>query len=217
MKKIFQNILILVLFVVPVFVQAQTDSLLSNYHIAVFAPLYLDSAFDESGNYRYDKDFPKFLNTGLEFFEGVQLAVDSLQKEGARLEVHVYDTKSAKKTVQQVLNDYEFQNINLIIGYVSPPELRQLAGAALRRNIPFINANFPNDENIRNNKAMVILNATLKTHCEGIYQFLQKNYRTQTIYVIAKDGVLENRLKNYFSDIEKNSRPALLKLKFVTL
>jgi len=27
-------------------------------HIAIFAPLYLDSAFDAAGNYRYDKIFP---------------------------------------------------------------------------------------------------------------------------------------------------------------
>ena len=52
----------------------------SKQKIAVFAPLYLDSAFDATNTYRYDKSFPKFINPGLEFYEGVQLALDSLEQ-----------------------------------------------------------------------------------------------------------------------------------------
>src|SRR5688500_6646239 len=49
--------------------------------VAVFTPLYIDSAFDGS-EYRYDKTFPKFLNPGIEFYQGVQWAIDSLEKKG---------------------------------------------------------------------------------------------------------------------------------------
>jgi hypothetical protein len=52
----------------------------SKQKIAVFVPLYLDSAFDATNSYRYDKNFPKFINPGLEFYEGVQFALDSLTK-----------------------------------------------------------------------------------------------------------------------------------------
>src|ERR1700755_1075600 len=62
--------------------------------VAIFAPLYLDSAFDASGSYRYDKNFPKFINPGLEFYEGVQMALDTLRTEHVSLEVHIYDTRS---------------------------------------------------------------------------------------------------------------------------
>ncbi|HRO71687.1 MAG TPA: hypothetical protein PK951_14955, partial [Chitinophagaceae bacterium] len=69
------------------------DSLPAVKKIAVFAPLYLDSAFDVNNEYRYAKNnFPKFINSGLEFYEGVQLALDSLNQEGVELEVFVYDT-----------------------------------------------------------------------------------------------------------------------------
>jgi hypothetical protein len=198
-------------------VHAQNDSANKVYHIAIFAPLYLDSAFDETGNYRFDKDFPKIFNPGLEFYEGAQLAIDSLQKEGAHFEVSLYDTKSTKKSIGQILQSSEFQSTDLIIGHVSTLELRQLANAALHKNIPFINANFPNDGNITNNQSLVILNSTVKTHCEGIYKYLQRNFATQSIVVFTKKGVLEDRLKGYFLDIEKNTSSVPLKLKFVTL
>ena len=76
---------------------SQADSSIPK--IAVFAPLYLDSAFDNSMNYRYGNNFPKFLNPGLEFYEGLQIAVDSLQKEGIRMDVHVFDTRGANGSV----------------------------------------------------------------------------------------------------------------------
>src|SRR5689334_13710474 len=40
----------------------------SRQTMAIFAPLYLDSAFDASGAYRYDKNFPKWISPGLEFY-----------------------------------------------------------------------------------------------------------------------------------------------------
>src|SRR5215471_17594970 len=75
---------------VPIFSTAQT----TKHKIAILAPLYLDSAFDDQSNYRYDKQFPKFFNPGLEFYEGAQLALDTLAKEGVVLEAFVYDTRS---------------------------------------------------------------------------------------------------------------------------
>jgi len=58
--------------------------------IAIFVPLYLDSAFDATGTYRYDKNFPKFINPGLEFYEGAQMALDTLAKEHVKLDVRIY-------------------------------------------------------------------------------------------------------------------------------
>src|ERR1700744_1708077 len=80
------------------------------HQVAVFLPLYLDSAFDAGGNYRYDKNFPKFINPGLEFYEGAQMALDTLAKEQVKLDVHIYDTRSAKQTLQQMLDDTSLQH-----------------------------------------------------------------------------------------------------------
>ena len=217
MKKLFQNFFFFVLSATSFFAYAQNDSANQAHRIAIFAPLYLDSAFDATINYRFDKTFPKFLNPGLEFYEGAQLAIDSLQKEGVTLDFTLYDTKSSVKTISQILQSSDFQNTELIIGHVSPLELRQLANAALRKNIPFINVNFPNDGNITNNQSLVILNSTLKTHCEAIYKFLQKNYATSPITVFRKKGATEDKLKNYFIDIEKNTSSVPLRLKYITL
>lgn len=189
----------------------------SRYHIAVFLPLYLDSAFDASGVYRFDQNFPKYLNPGLEFYEGLQLAMDSLQKKGIPLDVTVYDTRSTSRTLQQILDDSSFSKMQLIIGHVNLSELRVLANAAKNREIPFINVNFPNDGGVTGNPELVILNSTLRAHCEAIYKFIQRNWATSNIYYIRRTAADDDRLRTYFAEIEKNTASVTLKMKWISV
>jgi hypothetical protein len=196
--------------------QAQADSL-RRHRVAVFAPLYLDSAFDASGNYRYGTSFPKFISPGLEFYEGARLALDTLESQKVALEVHFYDTRSTSQTLAQILESPDFTYTELIIGQVNLSEMRDLARTAAHLNVPFINVSFPNDGGITNNPDFVILNSTLLTHCEGIYRFLQRNYPLADIVVFRKRGAQEDRLQSYFEEIGKNTASVPLKLTFIGL
>jgi hypothetical protein len=192
-----------------------TDS--NHFRIAVFLPLFLDSAYDGTGNYRFDQSFPKYLNPGLEFYEGLQLAMDSLHKRGADLDITVYDTRSTKKTLQQVLEDPAFSSMQLILGHVNVSELRILANAAKNREIPFINVNFPNDAGVTNNPQFVILNSTLHAHCEALYKFIQRNWATSNILYVRRAVQEDDRLKNYFAEIEKSTASVPLKMKYLNV
>ena len=190
----------------------------ARHSVAIFLPLYLDSAFDATGNYRYDKNFPKFINPGLEFYEGVELALDSLRKEGARLDVHIYDTRSATQPIRQVVADSAFRDFELIIGsVVNGGEEQQLAAVALKQHVPFINVNFPNDAGITANPDLVILNSTLRAHCEAIYRYMQRNFPTKPLVFFRKKGAQEDRLKGYFTDLDHVTAGVPLKIQYVTL
>ena len=215
MKKLFFSILCLT--IIFFCANAQNDSIIPKHRIAIFAPLYLDSAFDEIGEYRYGKSFPKFINPGLEFYEGAQLAIDSMSKEGSPVEVFVYDTRSATETLTQLLSRAEADSVELMIAHCSSNEINLLADAALKRSIPFINANLPNEAGVTNNPFYVVLNSTLKTQCEGIYRHIQKYYATSDIIVFRKKGSLEDRIKNYFVDFGKSTVSVPLKIKYVDL
>src|SRR5687768_3040017 len=152
---------------------AQTTT--TKHKIAIFAPLYLDSAFVDDSTYRYTKNvFPKFINPGLEFYEGAQLALDSLNMENAELEVFVYDTRSATESLAQQLEKTERDSVELILAHCSSAEVKIFADAGLKRNIPVINVNLPNDGGVTGNPFFVLLNSTLRAQCEGIYRYIQK-------------------------------------------
>ncbi|MBA4167138.1 MAG: amino acid ABC transporter substrate-binding protein [Chitinophagaceae bacterium] len=187
------------------------------YQIAIFTPLYLDSAFNENGVYKQGMNFPKYINSGLEFYEGAQLAIDSLQKEGLELDIHVFDSKSEKSPLTYVVNSTEFQNTDLVLGNVNANEAKMLANVVAKKGIPFINATYPNDAGVTNNPDFIILNSTLHTHCVAMYRFIQKNYPLAPIVLFRKKGAQEDKLKSYFEEISKTTAAVPLKIKYVLL
>ena len=212
MKKLFFYLLLISAYATTVRAQ---DTLPYRHKIALFAPLHLDSAFDAGGGYRYDKTFPKYLIPGLEFYQGAKLALDSLNKAGAPLEVFVYDTRSRRTPLAQTLNSPQLRDVEMIIGHASSGEVRLLADAAQRKKVPFISATFPNDAGITGNPYYVILNSTLRTHCQGIIQYLQKYHSLDNIILFRKNGVQENQIRDYILESTKAAGATAPRIKFV--
>ena len=216
MKKFFLAIVLSLAGMLPLLAQDSVN--VKRQRIAIFTPLYLDSAFNDTAGYRYAKNvFPKFINPGLEFYEGVQLALDSLNKEFVPLEIYVYDTRSATQPLSEQLNKAEMDSVGLIIAHCSSSEIKTFADAGLKTNTPVINVNMPNDGGITANPFYVMLNPTLRTQCEGIYRHIQKYYSLNPIVVFRKKGQLEDRIRLYFDEIGKYTRSVPLKMKWVEL
>lgn len=185
--------------------------------IAVFLPLFLDSTVDANNTFKPGKTWPAYLSPGMEFYEGMLLAIDSLNKEKVKIDIRLYDSRSLQEKPETVAVGNEFENTDLIIGHVNVNEAAQLARIAQQRAIPFINANLPNEAGINGNVFYTILNPTLQTHVSGLYKFLQKNYALSPILYFKKKGAVEERLKNGFLEAEKNSASVPLKMKTINL
>lgn len=191
---------------------------LGKHKIAIFAPLYLDSAFDGANNYKYAKNvFPKFINSGLEFYEGARLALDSLNKEGVELDVYVYDTRSATEKLEDQLKRPELNDVSLVIAHCSNNEVRLLSEMASRKKIPVINTTVPNDAGTVSNPFFVILNPTLKTQCEGIYRYIQKYFAINPVVVFKRKGTLDDQIKKILDEYSKSTSSLPLKIKYVEL
>lgn len=196
---------IVLLFGLLLLVEGMAQAQATRRHkIAFFAPLYLDSVFN-GANYRYGKEFPKFLNPGLEFYQGAQLALDSLQKAGAPLEVFVYDSRSRRNDINGILGNPALNGVEMIIASANNTEVRTLAAAALQKKIPFISATLPNDAGVNNNPYFVILNSTLRAHCEGIYRYLQLNHSRDKIVFLRRNGGQETQLRDFFAEISQQT------------
>jgi hypothetical protein len=212
--------ILLIAFLMPLLVlnkvtYSQQDSNL--YKIAIFAPLYLDSAFDSMDNYRYAKNqFPDFFSPGLEFYEGAQLALDSLSKEGVNLEVFIYDNKSSQQPISEQLQKPELQDVDLILTHCSSNELRFYTDFGLEKSIPVINVNLPNDGGVRANPFFVMLNSTLKTQVEATCRHVQRYYSTSPYVVFRKKGMIEDVIRNYMTDFSKTATTPF-RVKYVDL
>ena len=179
---------LLLLFCVSFFA-FQSNAQNKKYTIAVFAPLYIDSAFDGNNYKLSNNNFPKNILPGLEFYNGVMLATDSLQAEKQSLEINIYDTKSSRQSISGIINKQELNSVSLIIAsFTNKAETKILADYALSKKIPIISATYPNDAGISNNPYFILVNSTLRTHCEELYKHIQHYYSTGNIVFLRRNG-----------------------------
>jgi hypothetical protein len=191
---------------------AQTTA--KTYKIGIFAPLYLDSLFNASG-YKYGKEVPKFAMPGIDFVQGAQVALDSMHLWDENVEAYIHDSKSYSKPINALIKGGKLDSLHLIIGSVKDAEYRQLADFALLKNIPFVSVTYPNDGGITANPFTVVMNSTLKAHCEAIYSFILQNHGSDNILIVRKRGQQEDKVAGYFKAINEQEGKALLNIKTI--
>jgi ABC-type branched-subunit amino acid transport system substrate-binding protein len=202
------------LFFIAVKLTAQSS--LPTYKVGIFAPLYLDSVFS-NGKFKYKDAIPKFIVPSLEFVQGAQIALDSLYSADANVKAYVFDTKSYTKSIYTLINTNKLDSLNLIIGHSRDLEYKQLSDYALQKNIPFVSVTYPNDGGVTANPFTIIMNSTLKAHCEGIYSYILQNNATDKIFLIRKKGTQEDKVANYFKTINEQDGKPLLNIQTIIL
>lgn len=216
MKIKFLLFIFFVLIVFKITAQDAKGTSEIKHKIGVFAPLYLDSAFNE-GSYKYDnKSFPKYTLQGFDFVQGVLIAIDSFPINKAHIETFVYDTKSDSLNLSYLIDNHKLDSLDMIIGSVKDNDLTQLAAFALSKKIPFLSATYPNDGGVKLNPYYFILNTTLKTHCEAIFSYLLQNHEDSKITLVKQTGAQEDRVFSYLNNINKTDNKPLLNIKTAT-
>lgn len=214
MNKLF----ILLLFVFNISVintyAQEKASVNQRFRIALFAPLYLDSVFAD-GKLKSEKSIPKFIMPSVEFIQGAQIALDSLELTSQHVEAYIYDTRSTSEGIQSLFQHSSLDSVNLYIGSVKDKEYKQLADLALHNKTPFISTTYPNDGNVTDNPYVFIVNSTLKAHIEGIYSYLLENHGTDRIYLCRKRGQQEDKIAAYLKMINEQEGKPLLNIQTI--
>lgn len=211
------KILLIVCLLLASFANAQTPPV-KPVKIAVFAPVYLDSAFQDNIYQLGKNPIPRYMLPGIEFYNGIMLAVDSLNKEKAAVEVLFYDSKSADTTLEQRISDTAMQDVSLIISFFNTrEEIKPLADFALEKKILLLSATYPNDGGITDNPFFALLNPTLNAHIEGIYKYMRRYYPLENITLFRKKGNVEDMIGFTLDNLNKKSAGTKLKLKTVEL
>lgn len=187
---------------------------LKTYRVGIFSALYLDSVFS-NGEYNYGKKFPKFTQQGLDFVQGAEIALDSLPLPNGNITATVFDSKATVNNIPWLITNNKLDSLDLIIGSVKDSEFLDLANFAKQKNIPFISATYPNDGGIVDNPFLVIVNPTLRAHCETIYSYLLQNHGTDKIFLCRKKGSQEDKIADYFKMINGTDGKPLLNIQTI--
>jgi hypothetical protein len=163
------------------------------YRIDVFAALYLDEII--KGNKPVHKDrIPEKAISGMNFYEGIKMAVDSLNKSGYQLDVFVHDIMDPNETPTAMITARQMDATDLIIGAVPANLVAPLAQFAKKRTINFISTLSPSDGNVRENPYLTLLQPTLQAHCESIRNTVVKKWKHTPVIIYRRPAVVVDEM-----------------------
>ena len=158
------------------------------YRIDVFVPLYLNECVKGDKHVSKDK-IPEKALPGINFYEGVKLAVDTLDQSGYRMDVFVHDVTEPKETPEALISAKTLDSADLIIGAVPTNMVAPLAQFAKKHTINFISTMSPSDANVKDNPYFTLLQPTLASHCEGIRKTVSKKYGNSRMFIYHRSNV----------------------------
>lgn len=146
----------------------------------------------------------------LQFYEGVLVAVDSMQKAGMKVDLHVYDTENNVGSVRKFLNRDEFLETDLIIGPVYQNIQEEVVRVAEKNRIPLVIPFTTRSNLVSNNSQVFQINPSREYIDEKTAEMVAEEYYNSNLIILRTspfDGTPEGNLvklireKLYYSGI----------------
>ncbi|MBS1773899.1 MAG: hypothetical protein JST82_13650 [Bacteroidetes bacterium] len=161
------------------------------YRIDVFAQLYLDELVKDDKPV-YKGKVPDKAIPGLDFYEGIKLATDTLNLTGHAFDLYVHDVTDPLHTPEALIATHELDTSNLIIGAVTNKHIPALANFAKSKKINFVSAYSPSDAGVRDNPYFILIQPSLQSHCDWILSSINKKYKNKTPVVLYRTSVSQD-------------------------
>lgn len=189
------------------------------YRVDVLVPLYLDELVKD-GKPTFKGKVPEKATTGLEFYEGIKLAADTLGIFGYNIDVYVHDIGT--KDPESFIAGKKLESADMLIGLVNYKDIRPLADYASKKHVNFISALSPADADVTGNPYFILMQPTFETHCERLKEALDKKYPRVKPVVLYRNSVkMDETAYRNFEDVKAehkilvNEMPAVEQLSTV--
>ncbi|MBN2806110.1 MAG: LysM peptidoglycan-binding domain-containing protein [Prolixibacteraceae bacterium] len=121
----------------------------------------------------------------LSFYEGVLLALDSLERSGVKVRLDLYDTQNKQEKIATILNQHDFIETDLIIGPVDL-ELQSIVSAFSAKNrIPMVSPFFNSDVLLESNPYFIQVNPTKEYLMRKTSDFIGDAYYNKNFVILT--------------------------------
>lgn len=174
------------------------ESGLRKYKIAYLLP-FLTDRFGPSDQFIGDHSM-----WAIHYYGGVRLALDQLEREGARFEVSVLDSKGTEIEVTRLVNSSKaLQDADLLIGPYRSINARLLADFARRAKKPMVSP-FSAGSNVTvDNPYYVQVNPGLIRHFEQLTMHASERHTTDQLVLVVRDTKEEKERLALFQDAHR--------------
>ncbi len=153
----------------------------TSFKLAYLLP-FLSNRFDPYEN-ELDQRSVIFLN----FYEGVKMALDSLQKYNLELEVRVYDTKASPREVANILEQPEFEEVDVVIGPYRSMNTQIVSNFTKKNKRIHISPFLADTEKTTEHPSFVQITPSFRAHSEAIVKNARKYFLKEQIVLICRD------------------------------
>lgn len=142
-----------------------------------------------------------------EFYMGVELAVDSLEKLGFKATVNVIDLPFDSLGIYKLLNTPAVSNADLVFGPLVPASADIVGRWCSLKGIPMICPSQCNSSLLKGNPLIYASVSSDITQQKVLARYVLENYKTSQIILVnpgnTKDAELYNAFRNHFMTLSK--------------
>ena len=185
-------------------------------HIALFLPLSLGTVdnIDVGRIAQGDENLPEETKIGIEFYEGIKLAFDSLKKTGFKGSLHVYDTSIDSAGFAKLLKKPEMKDMDLIIGPLYGKRFDAALKFAKENNINIVSPALQGNNMLLGNPNVSKIIPSYVTQAEELAKYIAEKYAGQNIIVFNSAN---GKDKPYINTFKRTINSLLLQAKADTV
>ena len=157
-------------------------------NIAIILPFYvsrndtLSKSFDDiedANNFIYERS-----KVSLSFFQGAQLALDSISSLGKKINVFVYDSENDSLAIEQLINTNDLALMDIIIGPLYSSNINLVAKKLKNNNnLKIVSPFSRNTEQISGHNNVYQINTPFKNQSELLVNNINK-YKDEKIIIV---------------------------------
>lgn len=176
------------------------------YHVALLLPFYSNSA----------DNFNSKAKIGIDFYQGVKYALDSLKKQGVYVKLHVFDTQNDSSIVKSIINKGSLDDMQLIIGPLYSNMYMTVAEYANKKKIPSVNPFVQSDITIRNNKYSIKATPDNVTMASKVAKYVKEKYANHQVLFLSNSSERDQEYTTLLKDALLESGVMFNPIKYVS-
>ena len=147
----------------------------------------------------------------VEYYEGFLMAVDSLKRRGANIELHVFDSKNDGNTIRQILNKRELKEMDIIFGPLHQQNVKLLADFSKEHNIRLVVPFTSKDDEVFNNPSIYQINTPQSYLYSEVFEHFSRQFPNANLIVLETSNGQDQHKKEFLEGLnvmaKKNGFP----------
>lgn len=136
---------------------------------------------------------PKNADWAVEYYAGLKLGIEDLDRDGERAQIHVFDTNGDAGTSAKLLNDLELRESHVLIAPYLTSNVKAMISPAQAAGLPVI-VPYSAAANLSNQYPRLLqMNPGLARHLDEMAVFLHKNYDAAQVILVGLPNGEQNK------------------------